>query len=325
MTTFSAISDAFDFITTGDTNTKAYSAADWDTNMQEKYGVLDQNRVIIRAELTAIKAEIADIIKLLDNLVDRFGYVPVNDSPNIERYSMTKNLEAARQHLRTLNLSKFKEQNEAGKTLLYEGINKIVSQPQVYFDNAEQKKEMHLRTKSADGQLNFDALLHLHSTMAKTPLTFEPWTGQVLSRVKRQAVALGLGLAGLVGAVSSSFLSHLGWNSDYATKAEMSELLHSLEANEKRVYRQTEYVEKLRIIDDHIIGRQKHFYKHLLKLSKKMYTLTILDDFQNDVNILRPLINQYRQKITLLIDGVNAAAIGAFPANLIPLNNMTSP
>ena len=312
---------AFDLVT-ADSNgvsTKAYSAADWQTNMEEKYGLLDDNRVIIRTELAAIKAEVAEAMGLLDNLVDRFGYVPVNDSPSTERYSMAENLEAARQHLRTLNLSQFKQQNSAGKTLLYEGINKIISQPQVYFDSAEQKKEMHLRTKSTDGQLNFDALLHLHSTMAETPLTFEPWIGQVLSRVKRQAVAI---LAGLVGAVSSSFLSHLGWNSDYASKAEMAELLHSLKANEKRVYRQTEYVQKLHIIDEHIISRQKRFYKHLLKLSKKMYRLTILVDFQNDINLIKPLINQYRQKVTLLIDGVNAAAIGAFPADLIPLNTL---
>ena len=148
----------------------------------------------------------------------------------------------------------------------------------------------------------------------------------VTRQAKRQALLAGLAAGGIIGAFGSNFLADWGFGTaSYASKKDISELLHGIHRNENAILKITEFSSELKQVDQNLINRQKYFYKHISRLSGKMYRLTLQSDFRDDMSLLRPLIEMYKSKVQQIVKASEQTANGKYPSALIPLSNVKAP
>ena len=309
-------------------NDQIYPLADFNSHNVGIHGTLSTQQQYVRQEILAIKTELQQAIKGLHGITQRFSYLPLDPDPmnKSRRTNLDLSLQGLQSHLNSLDLNTFKTQNARRKRLLYEEIHEIISKPRFAYPNVTFQAQVHSRARCTADNLNFQALLHYHAHV-DTPtstITYAPWVGVTPTSRKRRQVAAGLGLVGvgvLVGNLFSNFVSSLGFgHSSYATKSEMGELLHSLQSNQNSVFKLTKEAGELRLIDEHLIARQKKLFLHLSKLSRKMYKLTLAQDFQQDLAYITPLLGMIKDRISKVIMGVEQASSGTFPTALVDLN-----
>jgi hypothetical protein len=309
--------------------TQPFPEADWNDHVKGQtglHGPVSVQQQVVRSEIDATKAELNLILYDLDTVIDRFSHVPIDtDSGRRRRHSFGSVLGQLNIKLSSLDLEIFKKENKGNKQLLYDEIFKILNEPNFIFSNDEHEEAFLVRANCTRENPNYPAMLHLCVNFQSTcQVSFDPWTAPA-SRDKRQAL-LAAAAGGILGAFGSNFLADWGLGTaNYASKKDISELLHGIHKNENAILKITEFSSELKQVDQNLINRQKYFYKHISHLSGKMYRLTLQSDFHDDMSLLRPLIEMYKSKVQQIVKASEQTANGKYPSALIPLKNVKAP
>ena len=307
---------------------KLYPGVDFDSNLGGDYGVhgkLADQRAYVRTEIANTRSELEIALTGLTNVLKQFSHIPISpDASGRVRHDFLGSLDGLTSHLATLDLATFKAQNVGAQNLLYDEIHHIVSQPNFIFPNDSTKAKFHNLAKCPLDDPDHQTLLHLHSHFSPqlSTIRYKPWTGVTPPTRKKRQIAAFFG-ASLVGSLFSNFISYCGFgHSSYCTKQEAGELLHSLEENQDSIFKLTHATETLQLIDTHLVSRQKAIFKHLKKISSKMFLLSLASDFRNDMGMINPVISIIKERISTIISGINQASQGRFPISLISLDSL---